>query len=749
MAESSIATGYISLQPSLAGVQASMRNIFAAIGQDASDALGDGISKGVAAGGSKIKGSLSSALKASADGLGGSVEKELGKVKGEKIAPNVAQPLSKATEKAVDEGAGKGAKSGLIEGVKGAGPAMIAAVGALGLGALIAGGVKGALEGQKGEVKMKASLGLSPEEAKKAADSAKNLFQGNYGNDLGDVQNAVTNVMSSIDGMRTASGADLEEITKKALNMASVFDVDTGRSTQVAGQMMRAFGIDGKKSMDLLSTAMQKVPANVRDDILDASDEYSPFFKMLGYDATQSMNLLVQAAGKGMYGIDKTGDALKEFGLRATEVSDAMGEAYMQIGLDQNEMRKKLLAGGADGKDALAKIVDGIKKIEDPAARAKVALAMFGTPLEDLSLDEIPKFLDTLVNVPSVLGDTAEAAKQLDKDLGDTAAGSWEMFTRQAQIALSEMAMPLIQEFQPMLQQGIQWIKDNKAEISDWASSMSGAFKSVLVPAFQTIMPWVKDFGNFLKDNKETIKTLMPWIVGLAGVIGALSVIGSIVGPIASLTGMLWGVMPAFLGAAGGATAFGISILPLIALGAAVFAVGYAIGTFLYNLTTDFDGTVKVMGDILKGLGNILLGVGVVLLNGIIGILNLIPLAINGFTSAVNTIGGPLGIPAIPSMPTIPFVPLPAMATGGDIMGPTAVLAGDKDPETIVNRGKMNNLIDEILAGKIGQGDNQGNFILENHITIEKGAADDETLADKIAQATAVAVGSAWKQKRA
>lgn len=41
---------------------------------------------------------------------------------------------------------------------------------------------------------------------------------------------------------------------------------------------------------------------------------------------------------------------------------------------------------------------------------------------------------------------------------------------------------------------------------------------------------------------------------------------------------------------------------------------------------------------------------------------------------------------------------VPALATGADVMGPTIALLGEKDPETVVNRGSMNKLIENVNA---------------------------------------------------
>ena len=114
---------------------------------------------------------------------------------------------------------------------------------------------------------------------------------------------------------------------------------------------------------------------------MDAVDEYGPFMNSLGIKGEAAMTLLADSAEKGMFGIDKTGDAVKEFGIRATDMSKTSGVAFEQIGLDQEKMAAALLKGGDTGKEAFQTIIDGILSIKDPTEQSQAALALFGLGL--------------------------------------------------------------------------------------------------------------------------------------------------------------------------------------------------------------------------------------------------------------------------------------------------------------------------------------------------------------------------------
>lgn len=389
--------------------------------------------------------------------------------------------------------------------------AAIAATAAVAIGAALTKGIVDSLDVEAGTDKLQASLGLTEAQAGVAGKAAGSLFANNYGASMEDVNTSVAAVMSSIKGMRDASDADVSAMTAKMMNLSTVMGVDVGRAAQVAGQMITSgIATDGAHAADLLTASLQKVPAAVREDILDAVDEYGPFMNNLGIKGEEAMGLLVQASEKGMYGIDKTGDALKEFGIRATDMSKATSGAYDALGMNQEDMTAKLLAGGDTAKTAFGDIIHGLQTMEDPVAQSQAALALFGTPLEDLSVTEIPNFLGALDPMGDKFDSVAGAADKMGQDLTSNAAAGFGGFKRQAEAALITFVqgsiMPSVSQFAsflnttvgpaitqlgawittdalPALQGFGQWFTDNQGTITNWATGIG----FILIPLFVRI----------------------------------------------------------------------------------------------------------------------------------------------------------------------------------------------------------------------------------------------------------------------
>jgi len=358
-----------------------------------------------------------------------------------------------------------------------------------------------------------------------------------------EIGGAVASVKSSIGGLGEMTEAEFDQATKNALNFSKAFEIDTDRVTQVVGQMLKTGLVgDANEAFDLLTAAAQKVPAAVREDVIDAIDEYGPFFSQLGIKGEDAMGMLVKASEKGMYGIDKTGDALKEFTIRATDMSSATSGAYDALGLSQEQMTKDLLAGGDVGAEAFQKIVGGLNNMTDPVAQSQAALALFGTPLEDLSTEDIPKFIASLSGAQGALGETEGAAERMGDNLNGGIANKLKTFGNKVMVWLEPLATGFLSGLSTVFDEiagGITaftaaWIANDgditssgfpgfMEQVAYWARQAYDVFQANVLPILQafgdyiitSVIPAVRDFGGWVVNNKD-------WLLALGIAVGVV-----------------------------------------------------------------------------------------------------------------------------------------------------------------------------------------------------------------------------------
>lgn len=373
-------------------------------------------------------------------------------------------------------------------------------VAAAGIGKIVSDAITAGIEEEKAADKIQAALGLTEADAREAQDMARRVYGEGWGGTAAEASSAVEHMLSANPRLKVDS-SELELATSQALALSEVFGTDIAMTAQVAGQMVEK-GLAGSTldALDLLAAGMQTVPATMRDEFIDAVEEYGPHLANLGYTGEKAFSVLASASDKGKYGIDKAGDAMKEFSIRATDGSSASREAYEAIGLDADEMANKILAGGETAKEATDQIVEGLLGIEDPGERAQAAIALFGTPLEDLAVSDIPVFLSGLTDTGNALGNVKDRADTVAETMSGNFATKLEVGKRAVQNFMAEVGERLIEA----LGVAYEWISDKLGPVFDWLAreilppviSVFTEIKNVLVeqifPIFERLWDWVK-----------------------------------------------------------------------------------------------------------------------------------------------------------------------------------------------------------------------------------------------------------------
>lgn len=310
-------------------------------------------------------------------------------------------------------------------------------------------------------------LGLDEATAGRLGDVAAGAYRDAWGDSLADVTGTVTALFSSFEGL---DDGRLEALTGQAEALGTAFEIDVGQGVQTASELVEAGLVDSAdEAFDLLTRGLQEMPQGIRDELLAASNEYGDFFADLGFSGDEAFAALTEYADDGIFGIDKFGDALKELTIRGSDMSTASVEAYEAAGLSAEEMSAAFLEGGDVARDALDSTIDGLLSIEDPVEQSNAAIALFGTPLEDLSVSEIPDFLEGLENMGGGLGDVEGAAQAMADQLGSNGLTKIEAFKRRG---LGRLAV----------------FVENRA-----------------IPAIESLGGFVEDLGDFFNNNRFVI----------------------------------------------------------------------------------------------------------------------------------------------------------------------------------------------------------------------------------------------------
>jgi hypothetical protein len=207
--------------------------------------------------------------------------------------------------------------------------------------------------------------------------------------------------------------------------VSDAFGIEIPRAASVASlTVQNGLVPDFLTAMDLMAAGLSKVPVDARGDFVDAIEEYTPFLKEIGFSGEEAFGAISASASKGRYNLDKTSDALKEFRDVGTDLGrgDTL-KAYQILGLNADEMAKKIAEGGPAAREAFSTIITEMNKLEDPVAKRQAAVGLFGDIFNDLQNFDV---ITAMLPVNDALGQTEGKAMEMGNAISDNTSGAFD-----------------------------------------------------------------------------------------------------------------------------------------------------------------------------------------------------------------------------------------------------------------------------------------------------------------------------------
>ncbi|WP_283751475.1 phage tail tape measure protein [Bacillus cereus] len=363
--------------------------------------------------------------------------------------------------------------------------AAVASAGALGVA--IGGAVTITDQYQSSLNGLQGATGATDKEMAGLGQSMKNIYAQNLGQDFNDIGQA----MAFTKQTTGLAGKELEGMTKNGLMLRDTFQYEVNESVKVTDTMMKQFGISGDQAMTLIAQGAQS-GLDKSGDMLDSFNEYSVYFKQLGFDAEGMWDVFKAGADGGAFNMDKVGDAVKEFGIRAKDGSKTTADGFKALGLDADEMAKKIAAGGPSAQEAMQQTFEALGKIEDPIERNAAGVALFGTQFEDLE----HKTIIALGNVQKQANMSGDTLKKLDEVRYNSVGAALQGLGR---MIIVEMLDPMQKKVMPALNGMINGLKQNMPAIKEAFATVFGAIGdafAALEPTFNNVMKIIMPIGE-------------------------------------------------------------------------------------------------------------------------------------------------------------------------------------------------------------------------------------------------------------
>ena len=377
----------------------------------------------------------------------------------------IASLGSEAGKEAGDE-AGANMVSGIVEAL-GSIPIAGAVIGA---GAAIAGGIiLGIKQGLAIEAErdlFSAKTGFDEATSARFGRAAGEAYANAWGTSIAD--NLDTARVALEQGLinRDSIERDVEAVIASLSGISQIMEADIPTAARAAGQLIKT-GLAGnaQQAFDVLVAGYQN-GADASQDLLDTLVEYPTHFRDLGLSAQDAVGLLAQGLKGGAFNADKVADSLKELTIRVKDLGDKnAGEALKKIGLGHEDMARKFAEGGPAAREGLQQILNGLRGVEDPAARAQLAVALFGTQAEDMAGALASLDLSTAAQQLGGIEGAAGAADRALATMSDNTSTKIESAKRNIEVAMDGIKGALAEAFGDEISGVADWVARNRAPL--------------------------------------------------------------------------------------------------------------------------------------------------------------------------------------------------------------------------------------------------------------------------------------------
>ena len=431
-----------------------------------------------------------------------------------------------------------------------------------------------------------AATGTTGKELEQLGQIAQNVYSHNFGDSLEDVADGISVVRQNTQLM----GEELQAATEAGFALRDTFGYDLAESARTASSLMKNFQIDAEKAYNIIATGAQK-GADQNGDLLDTLNEYSTQYAALGLSADQFVTGLIAGAEAGVFSIDKVGDAVKEFNIRAKDGSKSTTSAFATLGLKASTTMQAFAKGGDTAQKAFFEVVKALEAMKDPVEKNQTAVALFGTQYEDLEKTVLP----VLASMEDASKTTYDALGEINeikyKDLGSALQGlkrtiEGALIPSASKIASGPM-MTAMQDLQRMANDLAKSIKAGEYDsvFAGIADGITGVIRMLpkirdgirkIAPVVSNIAGITMDFLSVAVDNIDLVISAIAGVSAAIAGLKLLTFIGDVTQAVKTLT-----------------AAFSLSAGPI---GLAVVAIG-ALAAVITDVAISGDSASDILRD--------------------------------------------------------------------------------------------------------------------------------------------------------
>lgn len=281
-----------------------------------------------------------------------------------------------------------------------------------------------------------ASTGLSEDAAQKYQKVMQQIKGDNFGEDYGDVADAMSQVIQI---MGELDDGTMKDVTEGAITLRDTFGMDVNESIRAVDVMMKTMGVDAKQAFNLIVTGAQN-GLNRSGELVDNITEYGQLWGQAGFSAEEMFSILENGLNSGAYNLDKVNDYVKEFGVSLADGRIEDNLSSFSTGTQNLFMQWK--NGEASTKDVFYSVISDLEKMQNQQEALTIASEVWSALGEDNAMQVLTALNDLNDGYTDVKG-AMESLKEVKySDLESSISGLGDAVQEKFVAPLLDVAIP-------------------------------------------------------------------------------------------------------------------------------------------------------------------------------------------------------------------------------------------------------------------------------------------------------------------
>ena len=281
--------------------------------------------------------------------------------------------------------------------------------------------VSGAISYDKAITSLRINLRLTEKDAKSLYDQIKLIADDGYSLE------GVTQATTLLQKRFKLSNQETKDLAQ-SMELLDKMGYDMNDTVRFMISAVNDWGMTHREALDMIITGEQ-VGMNISQDWLDTLVEYTPILSTLGIEAKDAFMLIDEAINATGMNTDQATDMVKEFLLTLTDGSNTSKDAFKDLGINIDDLKKQIDDGSITTIDAMKKVSKAIMNVGDDTERARLLQEIFKGTVEYGSEGVIQAWAnlsDEVINTSGAMDEAKQAYEESYAAMQQDLSNSWK-----------------------------------------------------------------------------------------------------------------------------------------------------------------------------------------------------------------------------------------------------------------------------------------------------------------------------------